>query len=60
MYSFWGTHTAKILYGLLEMSQVMDQAKTVEKDAQGNLITDKLSDYVLAHKSALSAENLCS
>lgn len=47
---FWGTHTAKILYGLLEMSQVMDQAKTVEKDAQGNLITDKLSDYVLAHK----------
>lgn len=46
---FWGTHTAKILYGLLEMSQVMDQAKTVEKDAQGNLITDKLSDYVLAH-----------
>lgn len=32
------------------MSQVMDQAKTVEKDAQGNLITDKLSDYVLAHK----------
>jgi translation initiation factor 2 beta subunit (eIF-2beta)/eIF-5 len=47
---FWGTHTAKILYGLLEMSHVMDQAKTVEKDAQGNLITDKLSDYVLAHK----------
>lgn len=47
---FWGTHTAKILYGLLEMSQMMDQAKTVEKDAQGNLITDKLSDYVLAHK----------
>ena len=47
---FWGTHTAKILYGLLEMSRVMDQAKTVEKDAQGNLITDKLSDYVLAHK----------
>lgn len=47
---FWGTHTAKILYGLLEMSQVMDQAKTVEKDAQGNVITDKLSDYVLAHK----------
>lgn len=47
---FWGTHTAKILYGLLEMNQVMDQAKTVEKDAQGNLITDKLSDYVLAHK----------
>lgn len=47
---FLGTHTAKILYGLLEMSQVMDQAKTVEKDAQGNLITDKLSDYVLAHK----------
>lgn len=47
---FWGTHTAKILYGLLEMSQVMDQAKTVEKDAQGNLITDKLSDYVLAYK----------
>lgn len=47
---FWGTHTAKILYGLLEMSQVMDQAKTVEKDAQGNLIMDKLSDYVLAHK----------
>lgn len=47
---FWGTHTAKILYGLLEMSQVMNQAKTVEKDAQGNLITDKLSDYVLAHK----------
>lgn len=47
---FWGTHTAKILYGLLEMSQVMDQAKTVEKDAQGTLITDKLSDYVLAHK----------
>lgn len=47
---FWGTHTAKILYGLLEMSQVMDQAKTVEKDAQGNLITDKLSDYVLANK----------
>lgn len=47
---FWGTHTAKILYGLLEMSQVMDQAKTVGKDAQGNLITDKLSDYVLAHK----------
>lgn len=47
---FWGTHIAKILYGLLEMSQVMDQAKTVEKDAQGNLITDKLSDYVLAHK----------
>lgn len=47
---FWGTHTAKILYGLLEMSQVMDQAKTVERDAQGNLITDKLSDYVLAHK----------
>lgn len=47
---FWGTHTAKILYGLLEMSQVMDQTKTVEKDAQGNLITDKLSDYVLAHK----------
>lgn len=47
---FWGTHTAMILYGLLEMSQVMDQAKTVEKDAQGNLITDKLSDYVLAHK----------
>ena len=47
---FWGTHTAKILYGLLEMSQVMDQAKTVEKDAQGNLITDKLSYYVLAHK----------
>lgn len=47
---FWGTHTAKILYGLLEMSQVMDQAKTVEKDTQGNLITDKLSDYVLAHK----------
>lgn len=47
---FWGTRTAKILYGLLEMSQVMDQAKTVEKDAQGNLITDKLSDYVLAHK----------
>ena len=47
---FWGTHTAKILYGLLEMSQVMDQAKTVEKDAQGNLITDKLSDYGLAHK----------
>ena len=47
---FWGTHTAKILYGLLEMSQVMDQAKTVEKDAQGNLITDKLSNYVLAHK----------
>lgn len=47
---FWGTHTAKILYGLLEMSQVIDQAKTVEKDAQGNLITDKLSDYVLAHK----------
>ena len=50
---FWGTHTAKILYGLLEMSQVMDQAKTVEKDAQGNLITDKLSDYVLAHKKCL-------
>lgn len=47
---FWGTHTAKILYGLLEMSQVMDQAKTVEKDEQGNLITDKLSDYVLVHK----------
>ena len=47
---FWGTHTAKVLYGLLEMSHVMDQAKTVEKDAQGNLITDKLSDYVLAHK----------
>lgn len=47
---FLGTHTAKILYGLLEMSRVMDQAKTVEKDAQGNLITDKLSDYVLAHK----------
>lgn len=47
---FWGTHTAKILYGLLEMSHVMDQAKTVEKYAQGNLITDKLSDYVLAHK----------
>ena len=47
---FWGTHTAKILYGLLEMSQVMDQTKTVEKDEQGNLITDKLSDYVLAHK----------
>ena len=47
---FWGTHTAKILYGLLEMSHVMDQAKTVEKDAQGNLITEKLSDYVLAHK----------
>lgn len=47
---FWGTHTAEILYGLLEMSHVMDQAKTVEKDAQGNLITDKLSDYVLAHK----------
>ena len=47
---FWGTHTAKILYGLLEMSHVMNQAKTVEKDAQGNLITDKLSDYVLAHK----------
>lgn len=47
---FWGTRTAKILYGLLEMSHVMDQAKTVEKDAQGNLITDKLSDYVLAHK----------
>lgn len=47
---FWGTHTAKVLYGLLEMSQVTDQAKTVEKDAQGNLITDRLSDYVLAHK----------
>lgn len=47
---FWGTHTAKVLYGLLEMGQVTDQAKTVEKDAHGNLITDRLSDYVLAHK----------
>lgn len=47
---FWGAHTAKVLYALLEMSQVTDQSKTIEQDENGRVVTEKFSSYVLAHK----------
>lgn len=47
---FVGSHTAKSLYGFMEMSQTVDQSKTIFKDDEGKVITETFASYVLAHK----------
>ncbi len=44
-----GEHTAKSLYGFMEMGDTMDKSKTADTDARGNINVDKFSRYVLAN-----------
>lgn len=51
---FVGFHTAKSLYGFMEMNKTTDQSKTADTDAAGHLITDSFANYVLANKKCPS------
>lgn len=47
---FLGTHTAKTLYGFLEMAKTDDDSIGPDKDEDGNAITETLAGYILANK----------
>jgi hypothetical protein len=47
---FEGTHTAVSLYGFLEMSNTIDQSKSVSISGNEDDITDTFASYVLKHK----------
>lgn len=51
---FEGTHTAKSLYGFMEMSKTVDQSKAVSTDGEGKAITETFASYVLANKKCPS------
>lgn len=51
---FEGSHTAKSLYGYMEMSKTVDQSKTVSTDEKGEAITETFASYVLAHMKCSS------
>ena len=47
---FEGTHTAKSLYGFMEMSRTIDQSTKFSMDDDGQPLTDTFASYVLANK----------
>lgn len=53
---FMGGHTAASIYGFMEMSKTVDQSKTADVDANGELSTETFANYVLAKKKCPSCE----
>lgn len=45
-----GKRTARALYSLLNLSNTLDQSKTVEKAPDGSALTSRFTSYVVAHK----------
>lgn len=45
---FEGGHTAKCLYGFLDMNRTDDMSQSVNLDENGDVIINRFSDYVLA------------
>lgn len=46
---FIGSHTATSLYGFMEMSNTLDQSKTIDVNADGTPCADTFENFVLAH-----------
>lgn len=54
---FLGSHTATSLYGFMEMSNTLDQSKTIDVNADGTPYADTFENFVLGHAKCPSCGN---